>query len=87
MTQEYESYYLTQLYLVTDAADCLIATYYYEAWCKIMLRKYQDAIDSLQEVLLYIERGRKTVLNKGNISNKLECVVPIVMVVYEPNPS
>lgn len=54
--------------LVTDAADCLIATYYYEAWCKIMLRKYQDAIDSLQEVLLYIERGRKTVLNKGKIS-------------------
>ena len=34
-----------------------------------MLRKYQDAIDSLQEVLLYIERGRKTVLNKGKISN------------------
>ena len=34
----------------TDAADCLIATYYYEAWAKIMLRKYQDAIDSLQEV-------------------------------------
>jgi len=51
---------------VTDAADCLIATYYYEAWCKIMLRKYQDAIDSLQEVLLYIERGRKTVLNKDS---------------------
>lgn len=50
----------------TDAADCLIATYYYEAWCKIMLRKYQDAIDSLQEVLLYIERGRKTVLNKDS---------------------
>ena len=34
-----------------------------------MLRKYQDAIDSLQEVLLYIERGRKTVLNKGKISD------------------
>merc|ERR1712242_167074 len=50
----------------TDAADCLIATYYYEAWAKIMLRKYQDAIDSLQEVLLYIERGRKTVLNKDS---------------------
>ena len=60
---------MTQFYLVTDAADCLIATYYYEAWCKIMLRKYQDAIDSLQEVLLYIERGRKTVLNKGKLSN------------------
>ena len=56
---------LEQFDSVTDAADCLIATYYYEAWCKIMLRKYQDAIDSLQEVLLYIERGRKTVLNKG----------------------
>ena len=55
------------VFSVTDAADCLIATYYYEAWCKIMLRKYQDAIDSLQEVLLYIERGRKTVLNKGKI--------------------
>jgi len=51
---------------VTDAADCLISTYYHEAWCKIMLRKYQDAIDSLQEVLLYIERGRKTVLNKDS---------------------
>ena len=36
----------------TDAADCLIATYYYEAWAKIMLRKYQDAIDSLQEVCI-----------------------------------
>ena len=58
------------VFLVTDAADCLIATYYYEAWCKIMLRKYQDAIDSLQEVLLYIERGRKTVLNKGKIFNE-----------------
>ena len=31
-----------------------------------MMRKYQDAIDSLQEVLLYIERGRKTVLNKDS---------------------
>ena len=50
----------------SDAADCLIATYYYEAWCKIMMRKYQDAIDSLQEVLLYIERGRKTILNKDS---------------------
>jgi len=48
----------------SDAADCLITTYYYEAWCKIMTRKYQDAIDALQEVLLYIERGRKTILNK-----------------------
>ena len=48
----------------SDAADCLISTYYYEAWCKIMTRKYQDAIDALQEVLLYIERGRKTILNK-----------------------
>ena len=31
-----------------------------------MMRKYQDAIDSLQEVLLYIERGRKTILNKDS---------------------
>jgi len=50
---------------------CQITTYYYVGFAYLMMRRYQDAIRTFSNILLYIQRTKQMFQNKANLYDSI----------------
>lgn len=67
--------------------SCQITTFYYMAFAYMMMRRYQDAIRTLSNILLYIQRTKQIFQNRqmlyDNVSLKYMILIAINLVEYD----
>ena len=67
--------YLQNLY--SRVPGCQITTYYYVGFVYMMMRRYQDAIRTFSNILLYIQRTKSMFQNKAQLYDQVK-VCPIL---------
>ena len=50
---------------------CQITTFYYVGFCYMMMRRYQDAIRTLSNVLLYIQRTKQMFQSRAQLYDQV----------------
>ncbi|XP_067950431.1 eukaryotic translation initiation factor 3 subunit L-like [Watersipora subatra] len=66
-----ESIDLNKKTLYSRVPGCQITTYYYVGFVYMMMRRYQDAIRTLSNILLYIQRTKSMFQNKAQLYDQI----------------